>query len=146
MKAKNRATKSPIPPSFYSGETCRPSLRESRHSTLNSGSLYGDGELTDFGIVLPKTRTSVPAFQAGNGKRCNGLDIHPVNKKKEQTYRSMKTDLTSFYQSLTQCFFIDRALPTVDLQVSEGERAPSQGAPSGRSSAKKSFINIVIFP
>lgn len=52
----------------------------------------------------------------------------------------MIAERASFFQRVTGCFFIDRALPTVDLQVSEGKRAPSQGTPAGGSSAKKSLI------
>ena len=51
----------------------------------------------------------------------------------------MITNSTSFQQTLTLFFPVGRALPVVDLKVSEGERAPSQGAPSGRDSIKQIF-------
>jgi len=60
--------------------------------------------------------------------------------KKDKADNPMTVGRASIFQRVTGCFFIDRALPTVDLQVSEGKRAPSQGTPAGGSSAKKSLI------
>jgi len=59
--------------------------------------------------------------------------------KKEHIDSPIKTNKTQLFQTMTQCFFIDRSLPTVNRKMSEGERAPSRGTPSGRSSAKKSL-------
>jgi len=62
-----------------------------------------------------------------------------LSTKKRKSIQIDKNRQNIILSIITQCFFIDRALPTVDLQVSEGERAPSQGAPSGGSSANKSW-------